>query len=134
MEQRGQAGVEYLIIIGFVAFATIGILSLAYIYSGLSNDQIRLNQAENFAVKLINSAESVFFAGEPSETTISLYLPEGVQDVNISSGGVLLTVSTSTGKNVRFFTSRVPLQGTLSSSSGIKTVSLRALEDHILIE
>jgi len=35
---------------------------------------------ESFGEQLINSAESVYFAGEPSKTVVSLYLPEGVRN------------------------------------------------------
>ena len=92
-----------------------------------------MNQVEGFTIQLINNAESVFFAGEPSETTIGLYLPAGVNEIEISSTNIRVNVSSSTGENIRVFKSRVPLQGTITTTEGIKSLSIEAKEDYILI-
>src|SRR3989344_2959010 len=128
---KAQAGVEYMIIISFVTFAIMAILLLAYFYSGLIHDRIKINQVESFGIQLVNQAESVFFSGEPSIATIRLYLPDGVQSINVNSDSLVIISSTSTGENVRSFTSRVPLQGNISASEGTKTITLRAEEDYV---
>src|SRR3989344_4511936 len=97
--KKAQTAVEYMIIISFVTFAVIATLSLSFFYVGLIRDRIILNQVENFAIQLINSAESVFFAGEPSKTTVSFYLPEGVKAIEILSNQVVITTQTSSGEN-----------------------------------
>ena len=84
MKKRAQIGVEYMIIVGFVTFAIMSVLVLAIFYSGQIKDSIKLNEVENFVAQLISSAESVFFAGEPSKTTVRLYLPEGVESLEIT--------------------------------------------------
>lgn len=132
-KKRGQAGIEYITIMGFVTLAIIAILGLGYFYSNLIKDQIRLNQVENFATQIINSAESVYFAGSPSETTVSLYLPERVTKIEISFNNIIITTSTSSGENIKAFKSRVPLQGIISPGEGIKKLLIRAESDHISI-
>lgn len=133
-QKKGQIGIEYMIIIAFVTFAIMTTLSLAVFYSGQVKDDIKLNQVENFAVQLINSAESVFFAGEPSKATVRLYFPEGVQNVTINSEGLFIIVQGSHGINKRFFTSRVPLSGSISPNQGTKKITLTATETNVLIE
>ncbi len=133
MVKKSQMGVEYMIIIGFVTFAIISTLAIAIVYSGQTKDKIKLNQAESFSVQLINSAESVFFAGEPSKATISLYLPEGIADLNITTNYVVITISTSTGKNIISYKSKVPLNGTISSVEGIKRLTLEAKNTFVQI-
>lgn len=126
IKRKGQVGVEYMIIIGFVTLAIMSIVTLAYFYSNHVKDRIRVNQVENFASQLVSSAESVFFAGEPSKTTISLYLPEGVEDVTIVQDAVIITTRVSSGQNKRAFSSKVPLNGSISFSEGIKNLVLKA--------
>lgn len=133
MEKKGQVGIEYMIIVGFVSFAVIAILLLAFFYSGQIKDSIKLNQAENFAEQLIGSAESVFFAGEPSKTTISLYLPDNVENIDITNDYVTITMQLSTGQNIRSYETRVPLQGTITTSEGIKKLTLTATETNVVI-
>lgn len=133
MKYKSQASVEYLIIVGFVTFAVIVILGMAYLYSNLIKDKIRMNQIETFAVQLINSAESVFFSGEPSKTSVRLYLPENIKSLEINSDGIVLEVSTNSGVNKRAFSSKVPLQGNISSTPGVKIISIEAKNNYVLI-
>ncbi len=132
--KRAQAGVEYMIIVGFITFALTIVLGLAVFYSGQIKDRIKLNQMENFAIQLINSAESVFFAGEPSKTTIRLHLPEGVKNLEINSSYLIATIQLSSGENVRAYKSRVPIKGNLTSGEGIRKLTLEAKEDFVLIK
>jgi len=131
--RKGQAGMEYMIIIAFVTFAIITVLILASVYSGQVKDRIKLNQVENFATQLIHSAESVFFAGEPSKATVRLYLPEGVKNVEITNDLIIITVSVSSGENKRGYDSRVPLNGTINAGEGIRKLTLEATEDYVSI-
>jgi len=133
MKQKAQIGIEYMIILGFVSFAILLIFVLAIFYSGQIKDKIKLNQVESFAVQLINSAESVFFAGEPSKTSVNLYLPEGIINLTITQDYLIITTRTSFGDNKKAYKSRVPLQGSISSGEGIKKLSLEATENFVLI-
>jgi len=134
-KKRGQIGIEYMIIVGFVTFAVISILTMAVFYSDQIKDKIKTNQAENFAIQLINSAESVFFAGEPSKVTVNLYLPEGIDSVQIDSTSnyVIITQQVSSGENKNAYKSRVPIQGTISATQGIRRLTLEAFDDYLLI-
>jgi hypothetical protein len=131
--KRSQVGVEYLIVVGFITFAILSILTVAFFYSNRINDQIRLNQIESFATQVINSAENVFFAGEPSKTTISLYLPEGVQSIEVNADYIFITTTVSTTTNKRAYNSNVPLQGGITNTPGIKKITLEAKQSYVLI-
>ena len=122
-----------MIIIGFVTFAILVILVMAFTYSGLIKDRIKANQIESFTIQLINNAESVFFSGEPSISTIQLYLPEGVQAITINTNEIVVTFSSSSGQNIRAFSSNVPLQGTLTSGEGTRTITLEAKANYVMI-
>ncbi|MFH1585156.1 MAG: hypothetical protein ABIB79_00125 [archaeon] len=140
-KKKGQVGIEYLIVVSFVTFAIVSTVILSFFYSAQIQDRIKLNQVENFAVQLTNSAESVFFAGEPSKTTVSLYLPEGVASIQVKCEGggdpfclvgesyfLMITVGTSSGEDVRAYESRVPINGTISPNPGTKKLILEAKE------
>jgi uncharacterized protein (UPF0333 family) len=132
-QTRGQVGVEYMIIVGFVTLAIITVVVLAYFYSANIKDMIRLNQVEGFASRLISSAESVFFKGEPSKATIKLYLPDGVDDITVTQGGLIISTRVSSGINRRLFPSEVPLNGSITTPEGLKKLVLEARVDDVLI-
>ncbi len=133
MQKKAQVGIEYMIVMGFVTFAIISILALAILYSDRIKDRIKLNQIESFAVQLLNSAESVFFAGEPSKTTVRLYLPEGVNNITVTTEYLIIETTISSGLNRQSFKSKVPLAGAVSSGQGIKKLSLQARDTDLLI-
>jgi len=110
--KRGQISVEYLIIVGMVGFLVISMLGLAFYYSGNVKDQIKMNQLNNFANKLISSGENVFFSGEPSRVTVVGYMPEGVKVINVVDNGKSLyfEISTNSGINVITFPSNVNME------------------------
>ena len=123
-----------MIIIGFVTLAVLSILALSTIYSNQTKDKIRLNQVESFGNQLINNAETVFFSGEPSEVTVNLYIPDGVSKIEIISNSLVMTTRTSSGTNIMSFDSMVPIQNViLSPTEGIKSLSIKAREEYVVI-
>ncbi len=131
--KRSQVSMEYVIILGFVMFAIIGTLGIAFFYSGNIKDNIKLNQVNNFADKIIATAENVFYYGEPSKATISVYLPEGVENITILDKDIIISTHTSSGLEKRAFSSNVQLEGNIPHSSGIKKLVVQAAETKVTI-
>jgi len=132
-KKKGQLSVEYLIIIGFVTFAISITIALGMVYSGLAKDSISINQAEVFANKIIDSAESVFYAGSPTQTVLTAYLPSQVINITVLQKEIVISISTSTGINIQSFPSKVQLEGNISSTEGLKKIKLRATSDRVII-
>lgn len=132
--KRSQIGMEYVIIMGFVLLSITLITGLAFVYSGSLKDKIRENQVTNFANKVITTSESVYYSGEPSKATISVYLPEYVKNITISNKSLYLEVQFSSGLNKIEYKSNVPLSGSISTSSGMKKIIIEALENEVEIK
>ena len=132
-KKRGQISTEYLIVVGFIVFLVIGILSLAFFYATSADDVIRINQINNFANKILSNAESVFFAGEPSRVSITAYLPKGVNSVSIIDDNLYFNVSTSSGISLIAFQSDVPISGSLRNGEGVKAIKIVASQDAVSI-
>ena len=124
--KKGQISTEYLIVIGFVTFLIIGVLGVAFFYTGGVSDRIKVDQVENYAKKIISSAESVFYSGQPSRVTINAYLPSGVENLEIEDNSLRITYTTNSGTNTVSYSSNVPIQGSLSSNSGVKKINVVA--------
>ena len=131
--KRGQISTEYLILIGFITFVIIGVLGVAFFYTNAVKDDIRFKQIQQFSEKIISSAESVFYSGEPSKITVTSYLPEGVNSIQIVGKEIIMNISTSSGQNIISYPSRVNLQGAISANSGIKKIEITAQEDRVII-
>ncbi len=135
---RGQIGLEYLIVVAFVVFAVIIILGVSLFYTSGTRDQIKLNQLYTFANKLISSAASVYYAGEPSKVTIAAYLPAGVHNIQLIENNLVFTIVTAGGTTIIAFESKVPLDNgvsapVLSINEGLKRIVVRAGTDRVYI-
>jgi hypothetical protein len=137
LHKKAQSSMEILILMGFLTFIIIGILSIGYFYSSTINDRIKSSQLNNFANKITSTAETVFYAGSPSKLTIFVYLPEGVGNIQIIENNIVVTYNLSTGKNVISFPSNVPISenisAEISSTSGIKNIIIVANESHAIV-
>ena len=122
LNNYAQISMEYIIILGFVMFVIIGVLGVALFYSGSVKDQIRITQVNNFAEKVVSTAETVYYYGEPSKSTISVYLPENVKNITIIDNELFISTQVSSGLERRAFSSNVPITGSISTASGIRKI------------
>lgn len=141
--KRGQISIEYLMIVGFVMFLVISILGIALLYTASVKDELKFNQLERFAIKVISNAERVFFEGEPSQVTINAFLPSGVQsiyvdiDVPNDEYTLVFNLSSSSGESVIGFSSDVPMSLVspgISTSEGLKRLEIKATTTEVTIE
>ncbi len=139
-KKRGQVSVEYLIVVGFIVFLVIGILGVALVYIATIRDQIKISQVENYAQKIIAASESVFYAGSPSKTTITAYLPIGVTSITINDAENIMIISleTDAGVTTRAFPSNVPIKikenKVLSTSEGVKRITISARSNYAEVD
>lgn len=132
-KKKGQASIEYLIIVGFVVFVLIVTLGIAFFYSGSIKDRIRFMDLSGCASKIISSSESVFYAGNPSKTTISCYLPDNIKEINITENSLIFSIQTNSGISKTAFSSNVPISGNIPTFSGSRKIIIQAQENTVSI-
>ena len=131
--KKGQISTEYLIVVAFVTFLVISALGLGLFYSVQTKDRIKFNQLQDFANKIVSSAESIYYAGEPSKATISVYLPSGIDSVEILTDQIVFNVTSLSGSDRISFLSDVPLEGGISSTEGFKRITITAQTDKVIL-
>ena len=132
--KKGQVSIEYLIIVGFITLLVISFLGISLIYYNSTADKIKFNQLESFNKKILSAAENIYYAGEPSKTTISAYLPVGMESIQILESEIVFNITTQSGNSIKSYTSNVPLNGSISPISGVKNIKLTATQNYVLIE
>jgi len=128
---------ELLILMGFLTFVIIGILGIGYFYSNTISDRLKSNQIDSFAKKITSTAETVFYAGEPSKATVSAYLPENTRNIQIIENTIYIEYGLTTGTNKVAYLSNVPIAqdptAQITSTSGIKNIIIIANQTHSII-
>tara|TARA_Y100000034_G_C6870911_1_gene397620 strand:- start:973 stop:1407 length:435 start_codon:yes stop_codon:yes gene_type:complete len=138
---RGQVSIEYLIVTGFVVFLILGILSFSFFYTLNIKEKINNGQLESFARKIVGSAESVYFSGDPSKVTITAYLPDGVQSIELQGNEFVVSYSSAGGNSLISYQFSVPVTsiagldqgGGISINEGLKRFEINAVQDGVVI-
>lgn len=137
VKKKGQTSMEFLILMSFLTFVIITIVGIGFFYSNTITDRIKASQITSFANKIVSTSETVFYAGEPSKSTISVHLPDGISAINVINNSLIINYNLASGQNAREFQSRVPIiedsGSPLSVFSGVKSITLVANETHAII-
>lgn len=132
-EKRGQASTEYLILIGF-GLAILAFLAIIQFEHNEERDAIVISsQVDRIGRKLVDASEEVYFLGEPARTTIKIYLPNNIEDILIMNQTIIFKVRSAGGISDIERYSTVNITGNITSSSGVKHISVRAEGNYVCI-
>jgi hypothetical protein len=132
MKKRGQISFEYLMIMGFITFVLMVLLGVALYYSSEISDRLKVIQIQNYAKKIVASAETVFYAGSPSKVTFMCDLPDGVKSITVAgpytngygTGIIINYTSVGGGITSSFYQSNVPINITADGCGGGPSATL----------
>ena len=131
--KRAQVSVEYMLIMGFAALITIPLLLIYYTYTSDSGDTVAAGQALQIARSIVDSSESVYYLGKPSQTTLKLNFPSSIQSANLSNKEVLFKIKMQNGVTDIFQVSSVNLSGSLPTTQGIHIITVKAQDGYVQI-
>tara|TARA_B100000315_G_C14242428_1_gene435923 strand:- start:73 stop:495 length:423 start_codon:yes stop_codon:yes gene_type:complete len=131
-KKEAQVSIEYMMLIGFVTVITIPLIIIYHSFTQESGDEINSAQILQVAKKVIDSAESVYYLGEPSQTILKVNIPGNVVLANLSAGyEVVFKIRTKTGKADIVQNSNVNITGSLPTNEGTYMVTVKAVSDHV---
>ena len=143
---KGQSSLEYLLIVALTFAIIIPTTYLFYNYSRQSTQEITDAQITKLGRSIVDTAESIFYSGQGSKTTLELNVPDNVLGASIIDGRELVfNISSDMGTSEIVFFSSVNITAAACSgnacsldqlaSSGLKKVKLSAQsKDSVTIE
>ena len=130
---KSQVSVEYMVVMGFAALMTIPLLIIYYTYSSDSSDAVASSQALQIARKIVDSSESVYYLGKPSQTTLKLIFPDRIQSTNLSNREVIFKIKTKNGIAEIVQVANVNMSGSLPITQGLHVVTIIAQDGYAQI-
>lgn len=136
---KAQSSLEYLLVVALTFAIIVPTTYLFYNYSKESSQEINDAQVTKLGRSIVDAAESIFYSGQGSKTTIELIIPDSIQSVVIIDGReIVFNMTTSFGVSEIVFFSSVNLTANGScnanvcnvpglSSSGLKKVKIEAI-------
>ena len=129
----GQVSIEYMIIIGFVTVITIPLIIIYHSFIQESNDEITSTQVSQIAKKIVDAAESVYYMGEPSQTSLRVNIPGNVITANTSNYEVLFQIKTKSGVIDIIQSSSVNITGSLPTNRSTYMITVRAVSNYAYV-
>lgn len=133
MKKEAQLSVEYLLIFGFAFLTILPIIIIFFTQTTYISDRIVMNQVDQITKKIVDAAESVYYVGEPSQTTLKIQMPKSIEQIIIQNREVVFKVRISNQVTDIYTVSSINLTGNLSGVAGIHFIEIKAVGDYVLI-
>ena len=88
---------------------------------------------QKISKKIVDAAESTYYLGEPSKTSLKTYFPNKIQNITIGNRELVFFIKTKNGLDEIVILSQVDINGTLSVSSGIHHIDVESKGSYVLI-
>lgn len=132
-ERNAQVSMEYVIIVGFILVIMIPLILIFYEHTSSTNEQVITSQVDKIAKKVVDSAESVYYLGEPSKTRIKVYMPTNVEDVIINDYEIVFKVKTRSGITDISQLSSVNISGSIAITPGIHYINIESRGGYVWV-
>ncbi|MCD6477476.1 MAG: hypothetical protein J7K87_00545 [Candidatus Aenigmarchaeota archaeon] len=126
---KGQAAVEYMIIIGIAIAILTPLFVIIDSYTYESKQDLRTKALEDGLDSIAESANMVYFQGYPARISVTVYIPQGVILTNVTGDFIRVRLESKNGYNDVISVTDAPVNGTLPTSSGTYKVTVSATED-----
>ncbi|MFH1506027.1 MAG: hypothetical protein ABIE94_03470 [archaeon] len=130
--RKGQVSMEYLLIMGFAFLSVLPIIIIFFTQAQAFNQDVTLAQSDKIMAEIIDAADTVYYQGAPSATTIRVFVPQYVDSIIFDGRQNIVFFITKTDRPGTFnLTSRdalATLQGTLSHGAGMHVLQIKAVD------
>lgn len=128
---KAQAAFEYLIIAIFILMFLTPIWIYLSQLQTQTTDEFALSYAKNAVTQIAKKADLVYSQRMEAKVKIEVYIPRGVQEINITGNEINMRVLSRSGAVDVFATSIAQLQGNLPTSEGLYWVLIKAEGDYV---
>ena len=80
---KAQAAIEYALVAGFVLAILLPAALIFYNYSNTTGEDVREGQLFRLGNNIVDSAELLYYQGEPARTVLDETLPTGISNISI---------------------------------------------------
>lgn len=133
MTKNGQVSMEYLLIVGFILLITIPMVFIFMLYSSESQYTLESNQIDQVAKQVADAADSVFYLGEPSQTTIKVYIPTMIEEAILDGREVIFKIKKENKTSDIVAISAVNMTGFLPTTKGVHFITIKAIPNAVNI-
>ena len=130
---KAQVSLEFMMIVGVALLMTLPLILIFYRQSENINSEIGASQLDKVASEIRDAADEVYYLGSPSKKTVTVYMPEGVNNISITNNTIIFTVEAPGSDYELVKWSVTTLNGSLQTYPGIHHISVEAYDNYVQI-
>jgi hypothetical protein len=125
--KKGQVSVEYMLVIGFMFLLLTPLLILYAQTQQDTTDRLVEAQLSKAGHAFRDTAERVYYAGEPAQEQLTVQFPPNIRNVSLVNTSIIFTVQGGGGTYELPISTLAPLNGTVGNWQGVHTLTLTAM-------
>jgi len=133
MGKKAQISMEYLLVAGLAFLSVVPLIIVFFNQSQSFNQDVTLAQVDKMMSEIIDAADTVYYQGAPSATTIRVSVPSYVDDITIDGGqSITFEIRRTNGAGTFEISSRASLAnltGTLTHVAGLHSLKIQAINE-----
>ncbi len=138
-DRKGQAAMEYLLIVGLAFVILTPMLYMFYDYTTTLRRDVNLAKVYKIGGTMVNTAEQMYYLGPPSKTTLRFNMPDGVANLTVRGARrdvLVFHFGDPANYEEIVIPGNIPMVSLLNTSDmtpGIKVVAVEATSNEVLL-
>ncbi|MGV8086047.1 MAG: hypothetical protein ACP5N1_00295 [Candidatus Woesearchaeota archaeon] len=132
-KSRAQISMEYLIVFGIAFAMTLPLIVIYATQTANMQADITNVQIYKLASKIGDYAEQVYYMGEPSQRTLYIEFPDGINSINVSGRNIAFNVTSAGLTYIVLKETSANVTGTIKSFEGQHKLLLKAESNFVRI-
>lgn len=133
MKKRGQAGLEYVAVVGFVLMILIPLFIVFQTNSQTTSNQLCSSHMLEVGHEIVRAAETVYYLGEPSKMTLNPYFPQDIARASVGPNELVFTVMRNGVEDDIVVYSPINITGSIDTAQGKKNIVIEAKGGYVWI-
>ncbi len=130
---KAQTAFEYMVIAIFILAFLTPIWVYLYQLQAQTSDEFAISYAKNAVTQIAKKADLVYSQRMDAKVKIEVYIPRGIEYINITGNEVNMRILSRSGPVDIFATSIAQLQGSIPTGEGLYWILIKAEGDYVSI-
>ena len=129
--KKAQSSMEYLFITTFMFLLLLGIMVVAYTQSSSFSNDVAAAQIQKVGNEIVDTANTVYYAGPPTKKTLTLYFPENIRAVVINNQSISFTMQGALGSYDYTVYAVTNMTGAIRTFTGLHVITVTAGNNNV---
>ncbi|MFH1376148.1 MAG: class III signal peptide-containing protein [Candidatus Woesearchaeota archaeon] len=127
--KRGQAALEYLILVGVLLVLLITIFNYVFFHS---SQNIKIEQAEDSVQTLGKTADTIYTLGPGNRDFVYVNMPGSIKETRIEENLIMIRLTLFGGDSDFYVYTNAQVNGTLPTEKGRYKIKLETLDSGVV--